>query len=228
MANVAHPINLNLSDELKDRDFRRRFFWAEASARIAAQLVALRKRRDLNQHQVAEMTGTKQPAISRAEKADYQNWSFNTLRNIADALDARIRVFIEPSEDVLAEYETPQKETAPAVEAADLAAGACVTLIPMSGVNVSPQEGFFDYLFSAASIQTAGLQLQNFEFGLLGNVGHPSAAKDVENAKLKERVRQPQSAVLGQAAPPVQQQLGRPALSEFYSAGQQQPQLRAV
>jgi len=106
MTEIAHTIDLNLPAQLRDRSFRRKFFLAEASAWIAEQLIALRKRRGLSQKQVAELTNTQQPAISRAERADYQNWSFNTLRAIADALDARIRVYIEPYEDVLKEYES--------------------------------------------------------------------------------------------------------------------------
>jgi transcriptional regulator with XRE-family HTH domain len=99
-------IDLDLSKKLKGREYRQKYFLAEASARIAEQLIALRRRRQLNQTQVAELVGTHQPAISRAEKADYHSWSFNTLRGIADALDARLRVNIEPSEDVLHEYES--------------------------------------------------------------------------------------------------------------------------
>ena len=106
MKQIAHSIDLNLSEELRDRKFRRKFFMAESSARIAEQLIALRKRRGLNQKQVAELADTKQPAISRAEQADYQNWSFSTLRSIAEALDARIRVLIQPYEDVIGEYKT--------------------------------------------------------------------------------------------------------------------------
>jgi transcriptional regulator with XRE-family HTH domain len=104
-AKNAPSIDVNLPQKLKGREYRKRYFLAEASARIAEQLIALRKRRLLNQKQVAELVGTHQPAISRAERADYHSWSFNTLRGIADALDARIRVLIEPSEDVLPEYE---------------------------------------------------------------------------------------------------------------------------
>ena len=73
---------------------------------IARQLIELRKRRGLNQQKLAELAGTGQPAISRAERANYRNWSFNTLRRLAEAMDARIRVIIEPAEDVLGEYET--------------------------------------------------------------------------------------------------------------------------
>jgi transcriptional regulator with XRE-family HTH domain len=104
-ADPAHSIDLNLRQKLQDKEYRRKFFWTESSARIAAELIALRKRRGLNQTQVAKLIGTKQPAISRAEQADYQNWNLGTLRAIADAMDARIRVIIEPSEDILREYD---------------------------------------------------------------------------------------------------------------------------
>src|ERR1700687_654347 len=105
MTEIAHPIDLNLPAKLRDKDYRQQFFLAEASARIAEQIIALRKRRNLNQKQLAERTDTKQPAISRVEQADDQNWSFSSLRKIVAALDARIRVIIEASEDVLPEYE---------------------------------------------------------------------------------------------------------------------------
>jgi transcriptional regulator with XRE-family HTH domain len=107
MADVAHSIDLDLANKLRDDPkYRQRFFLAEASAHIAAQLIALRKRRGLSQKEVAQLAGTRQPAISRAEQADYQNWSLNTLRSIADALHARIRVYIQPAEDILGEYES--------------------------------------------------------------------------------------------------------------------------
>jgi transcriptional regulator with XRE-family HTH domain len=106
MADIAQSIDLNLPQKLRDRAYRRKFFWAESSARIAGQLIALRKRRGLNQTEVADLIRTKQPAISRAEQADYQNWNLNTLRGYAEALDARVRVLIEPAEDILKEYDS--------------------------------------------------------------------------------------------------------------------------
>ena len=101
-------IELNIPKKLLDRDYRKRFFLAEASALIAEQLIELRKRRGLTQTELAEKAETGQPAISRVERADYHNWSFRTLRTLADLMDARIRVLIEPSEDVLHEYEAQQ------------------------------------------------------------------------------------------------------------------------
>src|SRR4051812_41849224 len=105
MADVSHSIDLSLPAKLRDKAYRQKFFLAEASADIAGQIIALRKKRGLNQTEVAALLETQQPAISRIERADYQNWNFNTLRKLADALDARIRVVIQPSEDVFGEYE---------------------------------------------------------------------------------------------------------------------------
>lgn len=111
MSALLPSIELNVRSKLNDRDYRQAFFLAESSASIAKQLIALRKRRELNQTQLAEAVGTGQPAISRIERADYRNWSFNTLRRAAEALDARLRVYIEPSEDVLWEYESEAAST---------------------------------------------------------------------------------------------------------------------
>jgi transcriptional regulator with XRE-family HTH domain len=111
MSDHLPSINLDLVKKLRrDRTYRQTFFLAETSALIAKQLIELRKRRGLNQTQVAEALQTQQPAISRVERADYRNWSFNTLRRIAEALDARLRIVIEPAEDVLRQYEAPKEE----------------------------------------------------------------------------------------------------------------------
>jgi transcriptional regulator with XRE-family HTH domain len=113
-------IDLGISRKLRgDRVYRQAFFLAESSALIAKQLIELRKRRGLNQSQVAEELETAQPAISRVERADYRNWSFNTLRRLADAMDARLRVIIEPSEDVLGEYEGEMKPNADSSKISD-------------------------------------------------------------------------------------------------------------
>ncbi|TAJ37855.1 MAG: helix-turn-helix domain-containing protein [Reyranella sp.] len=106
MIETANIIDLDLVTKLKDPAYRRAFFRAEASAEIARQIILLRKKRDLTQAQLAELAGTGQPAISRSERADYQNWTISTLRRITDALDGRLRVVIEAAEDVLPQYES--------------------------------------------------------------------------------------------------------------------------
>lgn len=97
-------IDLGVYEQLADPEFRKAYFEAETSELIARQLLNCRKHRSLNQSQLAEKAGTHQPLISRVEDADYRSWSFKTLRKLADALDARLRVLIEPWEDVREEY----------------------------------------------------------------------------------------------------------------------------
>lgn len=132
MSDALPSIELDLVKKLQDRSYRQSFFIAESSALIAKQLIQLRKRRGLNQTEVAAALETGQPAISRVERADYRNWSFNTLRRLAEAMDARIRVYIEPSEDVLPEYEAEEIEYRDDIE-------------KMSRVeDAGPQRDFYD------------------------------------------------------------------------------------
>ncbi|WOH55297.1 helix-turn-helix transcriptional regulator [Bradyrhizobium sp. BWC-3-1] len=114
-------IDIGVAERLKtDPEFRREYFLAESSAMIARQLIMLRKRRGLSQHQVADELNTQQPAISRVESADYRNWSFNTLRKLADALGARLRVSIEPFEDVVGDYAETRQAPAHLASVTDL------------------------------------------------------------------------------------------------------------
>jgi transcriptional regulator with XRE-family HTH domain len=117
MAEIAHPIEIDLPSKLQDKEYRQGYFLAESSADLAEQIAALRKRRGLNQKQVAKLVDTKQPAISRIEQADYQNWNFGTVQKIVGALDGRMRVIIEAAEDVLPEYEeeATSEENTPSV-----------------------------------------------------------------------------------------------------------------
>lgn len=103
-------IDLRLPEKLRDPEYRREFFDAETSAQIAHQLIDLRKLRGMSQTVLAAKIGTKQAGISRIESADYGKWSFNTLRKIAEVLDARLRVIIQPSEAVLEEYQEPDEK----------------------------------------------------------------------------------------------------------------------
>jgi len=87
--NYLPSIDLDVAERLRaDAEFRQAYFLAESSGMIARQLIGLRKRRGLSQTEIAKQLDTHQPAISRVESADYRNWSFNTLRRLAEAMDA--------------------------------------------------------------------------------------------------------------------------------------------
>jgi transcriptional regulator with XRE-family HTH domain len=111
--------DLGIAGELNNREFRNQFFRTERELDIPAQLKALRKLRGLNQGELAEMIGTKQSGISRLERSSHGNWNLETLVKIAEALDARLAVVIEPFEAVVARYIVEEKSAKKSAATAD-------------------------------------------------------------------------------------------------------------
>lgn len=107
-SSVSSFTDLGLSKELEDREFRNQFFRTEREIDIPAQIKKLRKLRRMRQAQLAERAGTKQSAISRIETSQEAKWELETLVKLAEALDARLSVVIEPYEEVIARYLTEE------------------------------------------------------------------------------------------------------------------------
>jgi DNA-binding XRE family transcriptional regulator len=64
----------------------------------------MRRRRRLLQSELAAEANTGQSAISRIEQETYDGWSYKTLLAMAIVLRARLRIRLEPIEDVIEEY----------------------------------------------------------------------------------------------------------------------------
>jgi DNA-binding Xre family transcriptional regulator len=108
-------IDINLEDDFQDTEFRKNFFRSLAQTEVAEQIIKMRNVRAMRQVDLAQAADMKQSAISRIEQADYASWNFQTLLRIADALDARLRVSLEPIEAMvktseLRSYETNDQE----------------------------------------------------------------------------------------------------------------------
>jgi transcriptional regulator with XRE-family HTH domain len=91
-------IELELRDLLADPARRRDFFRSITQDEIASAIREMRKLRHLTQVQLATKTEMKQSAVSRIEQAEHASWSLTTLFRVADALDARWRVSLQPCE----------------------------------------------------------------------------------------------------------------------------------
>jgi DNA-binding XRE family transcriptional regulator len=63
---------------------------------IVRALIERRKQLQISQTELARIIGTKQPAISRLEKGDW-NTTLNTLFKVANALDLDIHLDIRPN-----------------------------------------------------------------------------------------------------------------------------------
>lgn len=90
----GRPWREYLDEQMKDPEFCAEYEALDAEYALIRQLVDLRIRRGLSQRQLAERAGMKQPSSARLESGRTAN--LQTLRRIADALDADVRVSIEP------------------------------------------------------------------------------------------------------------------------------------
>jgi transcriptional regulator with XRE-family HTH domain len=86
---------------------------------VALQIAGLRRRAGLSQKDLAKLLKTTQQQISRLESPGYEGHSLSTLRRVAEALHARVRVVFESADkesgmqvaEVAARYCTKRKPT---------------------------------------------------------------------------------------------------------------------
>lgn len=67
-----------------------------ARLELANQILEARQRAHLSQAQLAEMVGTKQPAIARMERANWTSYNVSTLAKIATATGTNLKIEFEP------------------------------------------------------------------------------------------------------------------------------------
>ncbi len=85
-----------LDEQLKDPEFAARFERAGEAWDVALQIAALRTQAGLSQKDLAKLLKVSQQQISRLESPGYEGHSLSTLRSVAKALHARVRVTFEP------------------------------------------------------------------------------------------------------------------------------------
>jgi transcriptional regulator with XRE-family HTH domain len=92
------PTNFDryLDEQLRDPAFAASFARAGEAWDVALQIAALRQRAGLSQKELAKRLRTSQQQVSRLESPGYEGHSLGTLRRVAIALDAQVRVVFEP------------------------------------------------------------------------------------------------------------------------------------
>lgn len=83
-------------ENMKDPEFRRLYEEEEAKFSVSQKIKNLRERLDMTQEHLAKLTKTSQAAIARIESADYEGHSLSKLREIAEALGARLVIDFVP------------------------------------------------------------------------------------------------------------------------------------
>ena len=85
-----------LEEQLRDPAFAARFEQAGEAWDVALQIASLRRQAGLSQKDLAKLLKIPQQQISRLESPGYEGHSLSTLRRVAKALHARVRVTFEP------------------------------------------------------------------------------------------------------------------------------------
>ncbi len=86
-----------LEEQMRDPTFVARFRRAGEAWDVALQIAALREQAGLSQKALAKLLKTSQQQVSRLESPGYEGHSLSTLRRVAEALHARVRIVFEPA-----------------------------------------------------------------------------------------------------------------------------------
>ena len=108
--------DLSLEEQLQDPGFAERFKAAGEAWDVSLQIASLREQAGLSQKELAARLETTQQQISRLESPSYEGHSLSMLRRVAAALNASVKVVLEPlpsnaQSSVLREEPPPYKVT---------------------------------------------------------------------------------------------------------------------
>ncbi|MDD8018031.1 MAG: helix-turn-helix transcriptional regulator [Bacteroidota bacterium] len=75
-----------LKKQLKNPLFKKEYEALEKEFTIAKEVISLRKKANITQKELADLSGTSQPAIARLESGEYHNLSLTFLRRVGKVL----------------------------------------------------------------------------------------------------------------------------------------------
>jgi ribosome-binding protein aMBF1 (putative translation factor) len=86
----------HLDESMKDPAFKKAWHDLDSEFELLESMLKAREKAGLTQEELAVKIGTRQPALSRLERGGFRNASVDTLRKIADVLDARLVIKLQP------------------------------------------------------------------------------------------------------------------------------------
>ena len=92
----GRTVKEHLKEKIKDSEFQAAWRGLDEEFEILEGVIKAREKAGLTQEELAKRIGTKQPALSRLERGGFSRATVETLRKIADALNARLVVKLEP------------------------------------------------------------------------------------------------------------------------------------
>ena len=86
----------HIAEHMKKPEFRKAWHELDPEFELLESMMKARTKKGITQAELAEKMGTKQSAISRFEHSGFAKASVETLKKMADALDSRLVVKLQP------------------------------------------------------------------------------------------------------------------------------------
>ena len=84
-----------ITEQMKNPEFKKAWHDLDTEYELFESMIKAREKAGLSQTELAKRIGTKQPALSRLEKGGFKKATVETLKKIADALDARLVIKLQ-------------------------------------------------------------------------------------------------------------------------------------
>lgn len=85
----------HIAEQMKDPEFKKTWHDLDTEFELLESMIKAREKAGLTQEKLAKKIGTKQPALSRLERGAFKKATVETLRKIADALDAKLVIKLQ-------------------------------------------------------------------------------------------------------------------------------------
>jgi len=92
----GRTVKQHIAEHMKAPEFKKAWHNLDPEFALLESMLKARQRKGISQAELAKMMGTRQSAISRLERSGYGKATVETLKKIADALDSRLVIKLQP------------------------------------------------------------------------------------------------------------------------------------
>lgn len=86
----------HIAEHMKDPAFKKAWHDLDPEFALMESMIKAREKAGITQTELAKRMGVKQPALSRLERGAISKATIETLKKIADALDSRLVIKLQP------------------------------------------------------------------------------------------------------------------------------------
>jgi len=86
----------HIAEHMKAPEFKKAWHDLDLEFALLESMLKARQRKGISQAELAKKMGTRQSAISRLERSGYGKATVETLKKIADALDTKLVIKLQP------------------------------------------------------------------------------------------------------------------------------------